>query len=139
MTKFTLCACCLLTMSLLLGGCQARYGIKSHRAVRAEGAESVQYPTVTMETGDVIRAVTPAKGLMFGGYWLGVYVAQAEVARHLPREGSFFTGTDIEAVGLGRTQAYYLNAVNLLPAEPLEPEALEEADWFWIEVVQPQQ
>ncbi len=128
------CACQLLAMSFLLSGCGARYGFEGHRSYDSKIAASLQYPTVTMEPGELIRAVTPAKGLMFGGYWLGLYVENPEVARYLPRDGSFFDGTDVEAVAVGRTKAYYVNAVHLLP-ETFETENLAGAEWFWIDVV----
>lgn len=121
-------------MTWLLSGCQARYGIKSHRVVEADLMGALQFPTVTMEVGDVIRATTPAKRPMFGGYWLGVYVEQSEVARHRPREDSFLRGTDIEAISPGRSKAYYLSAVHLL-VEPVEINEWEGNNWFWIEVL----
>ena len=136
--KYALCACQMLAVRLLLSGCGARYSIKGHRSYAGSSeaiASSSQYPTLIMEKGDLIRAVTPAKGPLFGGYWQGIYVENAEVARHLPRDGDFFNGTDIEAVGVGRTKAYYLNAVYLM-SEVVETTYIEDADWFWIEVVE---
>jgi hypothetical protein len=126
--------CLLLAMSFLLSGCGARYGFEGHRSYDSQIAATPQYPTVTMTVGERVHAVTPAKGLMFGGYWLGLYVENPEVALYLPRDGSFFDGTDVEAVAVGRTKAYYVNAVDLLP-ETFDTTYLAGAHWFWIDVV----
>ncbi|CAA6678544.1 Unannotated [Lentimonas sp. CC19] len=136
--KFALCVCQMFAMCLLLGGCGPRYGIKNHRAYgSADTWDAFEYPSLRMEQGELIRGVTPAKGPLFGGYWLGIYVENPEVARHLPREGDFLNGTDIEAVAEGRTKAYYLNAVHLIGEGPLDAFYTDDADWFWIEVVKP--
>ncbi len=55
--------------------------------------------------------------------------------RILPRNGSFFKGTDIEAVGVGHTKAFYGNSVHL-EAENAFEEDYFDGDWFWIEVVE---
>ncbi|MGZ0655049.1 hypothetical protein ACWPKS_05525 [Coraliomargarita sp. W4R72] len=133
-SKSACCAYLLLAMSFLLSGCGARYGFEGHSSYNGKIAASPQYPTVTMTPGEVIHAVTPAKGLMFGGYWLGLYVENPEVARYLPRNGSFVDGTDVEAVAVGRTKAYYVNAVHLF-SDTFESENLIGAKWFWIDVV----
>ena len=122
--------------ALLLSGCAAKYGIPGHRAHQsAAQARQTEYPTLILEEGTRIRAVTPAKGMLVGGYWLGVYVENSEVARHLPRNDSYFEGTDIEAVSPGRTKAYYVNAVNLMN-ENGQMNFQGTEDWFWIEVVE---
>jgi hypothetical protein len=126
--------CQLLLLSVLLSGCAAHHGIPGHRAASAKvSGHPSQYPTLTMTVGELIEAVTPAKGLMFGGFWLGIYVEKPEIAQHLPRDGFFLEGTDILATGTGRTKAYYGNAVHLL-ADEVNVDDYQYGDWFWIEV-----
>ncbi|MGZ0655878.1 hypothetical protein ACWPKO_10455 [Coraliomargarita sp. W4R53] len=129
---------CLCALScLLLSGCAARYGIEGHRARDSEATLGpTEYPLLTLKVGERIRAVTPAKGMLVGGYWLAIYVENSTVARHLPRDDSYFEGTDIEAVGVGRTKAYYVNSVDLESPDGFSNHQLQ-GDWFWIEVIEP--
>jgi regulatory protein YycH of two-component signal transduction system YycFG len=72
--------------------------------------------------------------MLVGGYWLGIYVADPSIARHLPHGDSYTDGTDILAVAPGRTKAFYVNAVTL-GADSLEAEYTNGHAWFWIDVL----
>jgi len=135
--KYALSMCQILATGFLLSGCGVHYGIEGHRSYSSEASSAPsQYPTLTMETGEMIRAVTPGK-IIGGGYWHAIYVENPDVARHLPRDGDFFNGTYIKAVGGGRTKAYYLNSVYIPMEGVVNTSHTDLADWFWIEVIQP--
>jgi hypothetical protein len=82
-----------------------------------------------------MHAVTPAKGMLVGGYWLGVYVENPAVARHVPHGDSYFDGTDIVAVAPGRTKAYYINAA-VLGGDSIADDVVQGRQWFWIDVLE---
>ena len=134
--QLTFCACAIVAMSFLLGGCATHYGIKSHRSHRNQDLPyPSQYPTLTLKVGETLRAVTPAKGPLFGGYWACIYIENTEIARHIPRKGDFAKGTNIEAISEGKTKAYYGNSVHMQDENALE--IYQEGHWFWIEVIKP--
>ena len=90
-----------------------------------------------MEVGQTLRAVTPAKGMLVGGYWLGIYIENPGIARALSRKGDFLKGTDIKAISAGKTKAYYGNAINMGREDALEN--FQSGPWFWIEVIEPKE
>ncbi|PXA04376.1 hypothetical protein DDZ13_07540 [Coraliomargarita sinensis] len=105
---------------------KAKYHEPSHLAARQKALSEqtdpyepleVEYPAIKLKVGEKRLMTTPVKGGV-GGWWLSVATADPGIAKAVPKENSFYTGTYLLGVAPGRTTAYYGNVVRIFEKPP---------------------